>query len=139
MPSSKKPRKKQTKVRAGIPLTIRHGADEETALQLTPHMELMKFREGIADDQSWHTITARLNVGLTAAWQNDLEMDVFRRGLDAVINVRERHKKSGRWALTGDDYRDIGEALTETDNLQLSLTRKQFAKSIEYVFANAGM
>lgn len=120
-------------------MTIRHSAEDDTSLQLVPHMELMKFREGMADEQSWHTITARLNVGLTAAWQNDLEMDVFRRGLDAIVNVRERFKKSGRWVLTGDDYRDIGEALTETDNLQLSMTRKQFAKSIEYVFANAGM
>jgi outer membrane scaffolding protein for murein synthesis (MipA/OmpV family) len=137
MPSNKKPRKQKTARSAGIPLTIRNCPESETALQLVPHTELMKMREGLGDEGSWHTITARLNIGVTAAYENEYPQESFRKALDAVVNVKERYKKTGRWGLSGQDYRDIGQGLVDTDTLQLSLTRKQFAKAIEYVFKNA--
>lgn len=39
--------------------------------------------------------------------------------------------------LSGQDYKEIGLGLGDTDSAQLSLTRKQFAKAIEYVFEKA--
>lgn len=56
-----------------------------------------------------------------------------------MLKVKARNEKTGKWALSGNDYKDIGEGLVHTDNLQLSLTRKQFAESIRYVFANAAV
>ncbi len=137
MPSNKKPRKKQVRKPLVLPMTIRHSAEADTALQLAPHAELMKLREGFGDEGSWHTLVCRLNVGLTVAWQNNLDNNVMRKGLDAMINVRERHNKSGKWGLSGDDLREVGDALVATDNLQLSLTRKQLNKAIEYVYKEA--
>jgi hypothetical protein len=137
MPSNKKPRKKKIRKPLILPMTIRHSAEADTALQLAPHAELMKLREGFGDEGSWHTLVCRLNVGLTVAWQNNLDNNVMRKGLDAMINVRERHNKSGKWGLSGDDLREVGDALVATDNLQLSLTRKQLNKAIEYVYKEA--
>lgn len=137
MPNSKKPRKKSTSKPRSIPITIRHSEEAETALQLAPHAELMKFREGIGDEQGWHTLVARLNVGLVAAWQNNKPSDDIKQGLDAMLKIQERHQRTGKWGVSGNDLAEIGEALVQTDNLQLSLTRKQFALAIRYVFENA--
>jgi hypothetical protein len=139
MPSNKKPRKPKKFVPKTLPLTIRHNAESETALQLAPHSELMKLREGYGDIESWHTIVARLNIGLVAAnaaGKEDQAKDI-RIGLDAMLKVQARFDKSGKWGLSGSDLREIGDALVLTDNLQLSLTRKQFAKAIDYVWEHA--
>ena len=137
MPANKKPRKRSTIKPRSIPITIRHNEEAETALQLAPHAELLKLREGIGDEQGWHTLVARLNIGLVAAWQNNQPNDRIKKGLDAMLKVQERHGKTGKWGVSGNDLAEIGEALVQTDNLQLSLTRKQFALAIRYVFENA--
>jgi hypothetical protein len=134
MPASKKPRKAKKTRTVGLPLTIRHNSDSETALQLGPHAELMKLREGFGEEQSWHTIVARLNIGVVAANQNNKDSSVIGAGLDAMLGVQARHEKTGKYGISGQELRNVGDALVATDNLQLSLTRKQFAKAIDYVF-----
>jgi hypothetical protein len=139
MPSNKKPRKPKKFVPKTLPLTIRHNAESERALQLAPHSELMKLREGYGDIESWHTIVARLNIGLVAAnaaGKEDQAKDI-RIGLDAMLKVQARFDKSGKWGLSGSDLREVGDGLVLTDNLQLSLTRKQFAQAIDYVWQHA--
>lgn len=140
MANNKKPRKRHIPRRNILPMTIRHNAQSEQTLQLVPHTELMKFREGIGDEIGWNTITARLNVGLVAAYQADFDPEYFllMGSLKAIVNVRERFLKTGRWGLSGDDLKSIGDGLVATDNLQLSITRKQLSKAIDYVFKNAG-
>lgn len=137
MPSSKKPRKKKSLAVSSLPITIRHSAETETALQLAPHAELMKFREGIATEESWHTITARLNVGLVALTRSRGQTKAVETALNAMLKVKTRHEKTGKWMLSGQDYKEIGLGLGDTDSVQLSLTRKQFAEAIKYVFENA--
>jgi hypothetical protein len=108
MPSNKKPRKPKKFVPKTLPLTIRHNAESETALQLAPHSELMKLREGYGDIESWHTIVARLNIGLVAAnaaGKEDQAKDI-RIGLDAMLKVQARFDKSGKWGLSGSDLRE---------------------------------
>ena len=139
MPSNKKPRKPKKYVPRTIPLTIRHNAESETALQLAPHAELMKLREGYGGIESWHTIVARLNIGLVAAnaaGKEDQAKDI-RIGLDAMLKVQARYDKTGKWGLSGSDLREVGDGLVLTDNLQLSLTRRQFAQAIDYVWQHA--
>lgn len=139
MPSNKKPRKPKKFVPKTLPLTIRHNAESETALQLAPHAELMKLREGYGGIESWHTIVARLNIGLVAAnaaGKEDQAKDI-RIGLNAMLKVQTRYDKTGKWGLSGSDLRQVGDGLVLTDNLQLSLTRKQFAQAIDYVWQHA--
>ena len=54
-----------------------------------------------------------------------------------MLKVKERNQKTGKWALSGNDYKDIAMALGDTDSIQLSVTRKQFAQAIKYVFEKA--
>ena len=139
MPSNKKPRKPKKFVPKTLPLTIRHNAESETALQLAPHAELMKLREGYGDIESWHTIVARLNIGLVAANAAGKEDQAknIRIGLNAMLKVQTRYDKTGKWGLSGSDLREVGDGLVLTDNLQLSLTRRQFAQAIDYVWQHA--
>lgn len=139
MPTNKKPRKPKKYVPKGLPLTIRHNEEAETALQLAPHAELMKLREGYGDEGSWNTIVARLNIGLVAANNVDKQDQAkeIRIGLDAMLKVQARYDKTKKWGLSGNDLREVGDALVLTDNLQLSLTRKQFAQAIDYVWQHA--
>ena len=139
MPSNKKPRKARKYIPKTLPLTIRHNEESETALQLAPHAELMKLREGYGDEGSWNTIVARLNIGLVAANDAGKQDDAkeIRIGLDAMLKVQTRFDKSGKWGLSGSDLREVGDGLVLTDNLQLSLTRKQFAQAIDYVWQHA--
>jgi hypothetical protein len=139
MPANKKPRKAKKYVPRTLPLTIRHNAESETALQLAPHAELMKLREGYGDEFSWNTIVARLNIGLVAANAASKENQAkdIRIGLDAMLKVQTRYDKTGKWGLSGSDLREVGDGLVLTDNLQLSLTRKQFAQAIDYVWQYA--
>jgi hypothetical protein len=139
MPSSKKPRKKKSQAVFSLPITIRHSGETETALQLAPHAELLKFREGLATEESWHTIVARLNVGLVAIQQNRGQTKVVETGLKAMLKVKERNEKTGKWLLSGQDYKEIGLALGDTDSIQLSVTRKQFAQAIRYVYETAAI
>ncbi len=99
----------------------------------------MKLREGYGGIESWHTIVARLNIGLVAAnavGKEDQAKDI-RTGLDAMLKVQARFDKVGKWGLSGSDLREVGDGLVLTDNLQLSLTRKQFAQAIDYVWQHA--
>lgn len=99
----------------------------------------MKLREGYGDVESWHTIVARLNIGLVAANADGKEDQAkeIRIGLDAMLKVQARFDKSGKWGLSGSDLKQVGDGLVLTDNLQLSLTRKQFAQAIDYVWQHA--
>jgi hypothetical protein len=70
----------------------------------------------------------------------DNKLDIakeIRIGLDAMIKVQTRCDRTGKWGLSGSDLRQVGDGLVLTDNLQLSLTRKQFAQAIDYVWQHA--
>lgn len=54
-----------------------------------------------------------------------------------MLKVKARNEKTGKWLLSGNDLKDIGLALGDTDSIQLSSTRKQFAEAIRYVFDKA--
>lgn len=56
-----------------------------------------------------------------------------------MLKVKARHEKTGKWMLSGQDYKEIGLGLGDTDSAQLSLTRKQFAEAIRYVFETSAI
>ena len=134
MPSNKKPRKQQERRKLTIPIVFRQSSEAEIALQLVPHTELLKMREGIGDEESWNTLTCRLNIGVTAARQNGKDYAAIDRGLDAMIRVWRRFEDTGRFGLSGDDLRDIGDGLVATDEIQLAVTRRKFNEAVEYVY-----
>lgn len=142
MAANKKPRKKRkyTPLPA-LPIVFRHSDADETALQLAPHISLTNFRMGMATEPDWHTIAARLNVGSVAAHRNEQAEAYFtiEKSLDAIRAIRSRAERSGKWGITGDELKIIGESLVLTDELQKAITRREMAAVIDYVYQTAGV
>jgi hypothetical protein len=136
MGKSAKPRKAYKPRGKGIPMVFRHPGEVEQDIQLYPHMELLKLRNGAADAGSWHEITCRINVGITLALQNGLEaaLQVVAPGLDAMREIRDRFQRVGKYGATGEEIRIVGDALVATDEMQRSMTRRQLSDAIKHVY-----
>ena len=120
-----------------LPKVFRFDKQAEINLQLIPHQELEALRVGAGKEESFHTLAARLNVGLVCFqkfWKDDQQnIEAMQNALSALLNVKDRHTKTGKWGLSGDDLRHIGLGLTLTDEAQLNLTRRDFGEALEYV------
>lgn len=124
-----------------LPSIIRFSHGAEVQLQLVPHVELEKMRDGTATEESWHTLAFRINVGQVLAQQhfahaNDV-LDAMARGVVPVAEVGRRFKRVGRFGCTGDEFRAIGAALTLTDDMQEATTRRQQLHATQTVYALA--
>jgi len=141
MANNKRPRKAYKQKLTGLPVVLRFNAEIERGLQLIPHAELLKLKSGEADEQTWHTLICRLNVGVTVAKNRGIPeaMQCARNGLDALLAVRERHNKTGAWGASGDELNAIGEALVLTDDLQTTSTRRELRTAVNYVYENAAI
>ncbi|AXW48147.1 hypothetical protein ACI2S5_08415 [Ralstonia nicotianae] len=124
-----------------LPSVIRFSRGAEVQLQLVPHVELEKLRDGTATEESWHTLAFRINVGQVLAQQyfahvGDV-LDAMARGVVAVAEVGKRFRRVGRFGCTGDEFRAIGAALTLTDDMQEATTRRQQLHATQTVYALA--
>ena len=110
-------------------------------MQLIPHLEFAKLKAMEADESTWHTLAARLNVGQLLAHRhfNEAEKIICRNALDAMVSIRDRHSKVGKWGGTGDELRDIGKALNLTDEMQKASTRRELRDTISHVYEVAGI
>ncbi|UIF90921.1 hypothetical protein [Cupriavidus sp. UYPR2.512] len=118
------------------PKIYRFPASDETKLQLIPHVELDKLLKRDGNENSWHTITARVNLGCTLAYWYYCNEDqtVADRALEALRSVRKRGDDTGVWGLSGDEYRLIGAGLNATDELQKQTPRVKLAEALEHVY-----
>lgn len=111
-----------------MPVNIRYGNQSETALQLVPHSELEKLRDGTADDYTWHTVCFRLNWGYVMAgefFENEEARADMVRSLHAVKAVKARNEATGRWGATGEEFHAMGNGLNLTDEMQKATTKRQ--------------
>jgi hypothetical protein len=136
MARNKKPRKRHIAKPHQLPVTIRFNADDERTLQLVPHQELALLMAGDGTEQSWHTITCRLNIGMTLARIRDTgeEIVTMAQALDAVCDVSDRFKRIGKWGASGEEAKLIGAGLVLTDDMQLDSTRREMRDAMKYVF-----
>lgn len=124
-----------------LPILFRFSQRNETQLQLVPHVELEKMRDGSATEESWHTLAFRINVGQMLAQQRFSDhpdvLDAMARGVAAVGEVGKRFKRAGRFGCTGDEFRAIGAAITITDDMQEATTRRQQLHATQLVYSLA--
>lgn len=130
MPKSKKPRKayKRKYVEGQLPITIRHTNASDTMLQMIPHSDLERLRDGTADDYVVNTLTFRLNWGYVMAgeyFDTPEARACTEAGLAAIRAVKERHERLGKWGCSGPEFVAMGEALNLTDEMQAQTTRRQ--------------
>lgn len=142
MANSKKPRKRYIPKLPGIPVLFRFGQEDEQKLQMVPHAELLKLRNGLADAGTWHTIVCRLNIGMTIAHQgeqSDEAKQAMAESLQAMRDVWARHEKTAKWGASGDELKAIGDGLVLTDDLQKASTRRELRDAMNHVFKVAAV
>ena len=137
MARSSKPRKRYVPKQKSLPVVFRHDAEGERNLSLYPHLELMKLKNGVADEAAIHTLAARLNIAYVLAGntnQSEEAVEVFVKALDAVRSMDARFGKVGKVGATGDELMALGEALNLADELQAGRTRREIRDATEYVW-----
>lgn len=139
MPKSSKPKKAyRPKYQPGqLPVTIRHSAKADTMLQMVPHEELEKLRQGEADEFTVNTLAFRLNWGYVMAgevFDNPEVRAVMEMGLAAIRSVKERVDRLGKYGATGEEFRALGEALNFTDEMQKNATRREQHEALTAVY-----
>lgn len=140
MPGSKKPRKayRPKYLEGTLPVTIRQGVESDTALQMVPHTELDKLRDGTADKYTANTLAFRLNWGYVMAGEvfdnpeirADMEL-----ALAAIRSVKDRHARTGKWGTTGPEFIQLGDGLNHTDAMQQMATRREQHQALAAVYA----
>jgi hypothetical protein len=139
MPANKKPRKKY-KPRPALLRPMIYGLPKEemTNLQLPPHVTLDAFRRGQGDEPGLHTLIVAVNLGavLSRAQPADVQ-SIMSRALDAIVEVKKRGETTGHWGLSGDQFRDIGVALSLSNDLQEASTRREVRAALHIVMKEA--
>lgn len=135
-------RNKKYKPRAPtIPVIFRFGAEHERDLQLIPHTELLKLRQGLGDSETWHTLTARLNLGMVLATATHPQeaTDAMESALNAMRSIARRHDKVKKYGATGEELQAIGAGLDLTDEMQKIATRRELRDALGIVYRVAGI
>ena len=136
MPNSSKPRKAHTK-KPGTPLSIRFTPEHERALQLVPHIELDNLRNARDAEHTFHNLALRVNFAKHMAFTHftDVETDIAHKGVEALVAVKLRYERVGKYGASAQELQDIGEALNLADEIQKNSTRKEIRNSLMVVVA----
>lgn len=135
MPKSAKPRKQYRRryAEGTLPITIRHSRSADTALQLVPHSELDKLRDGTADEYTFNTLAFRIDWGYVMAgevFDTPEARAITERGLAAMRSVKARFERLGKYGTTGEEFAALGDALNVTNDMQLRATRREQLEAI---------
>lgn len=138
MPSNKKPRKPYRRKydKGTLPITIRHNAEANTALQLVPQTELDKLRDGTADQYTVNTLAFRLNWGYVMAgeyFDTPEARTAMEEALAAIRSVKARFERTGKYGCTGEEFNQLGDGLNLTDEMQKMTTRRQQTEALQIV------
>lgn len=109
-----------------IPPVFRYSPEAETNLKFIPQIELSKFRDGEADERTYHTLAFRINFGYVLAGEHfpDARPEM-EAALKAIAEVWRRHERTGQWGCTNPEFLLMGDALKFTDQMELQTTRMQ--------------
>jgi hypothetical protein len=141
MGKNKSPRKSYKQKPVVLPMPYRFNRDGEIDLQLIPHLEFQKLKLMCADDETWNTLAARVNVGyvLANSYAGDKQKTACSLALDALVLIKNRHYEIGKFWSSGDELEAIGEALNLTDDMQKASTRRDLRDALEHVYEVAGI
>lgn len=140
MPASKKPRKKyrppQTDVRPGHIKLFRFGRDSEMWLLHQPHQALESLRTGSATANDYESLSLRILWAAQMVKDHIIEsepLDIVTQALMALESIGKRHERTGKFGMSGEEFRLLGGGLELADQLQGTLTRKEMEQSFRTV------
>ena len=139
MATNKKPKKKYRGPKyphGQVPIVFRHSKEADTALQLVPHTEIDKLRDGTADEYMVNTLAFRLNWGYVMAgeyFDTPEARQAMIEVLDAIRSVKERFSRLGKYGCTPLEFQALGAGLNWTDEMQKSATRREQRDALRIV------
>ena len=123
MAKAKPPRKGYVHIE--LPITLRHGSDEELDLMLMPQLSADHMRDGIATEPDWHTVVMRLNWGRVLNSENFENGGEFIAQAQAVLVLVK-----DSLSLNPEQYDTVTSALTLCNQMQKSCTRRELRESL---------
>lgn len=80
--------------------------DQTTDLGMAVHTCIERLRTGHGIELDWHTLAAAVNVSLVLCERGigPEYLDDIKTAQDALIEILERHRKTGRWGFHGAGY-----------------------------------
>ena len=114
-------------------------AHDRFKLQFMPHDALERFRLGQYEEGDFDTLACRLNVGLLLC---DIKAPDYKpvgeAACRALMSVRDRHKRLGKWGLSGLELQAIRDGLDVMDQLENQLPRHVIFDAFTTVVKNHG-
>ena len=125
-----------------LPVIFRHRGGADVDLQLIPHAHLDKLVRGEGDEEAWHTLVFRLNCANAIANKEFSDQpavqDEIEKAMVSMTEIGKRHKETGKFGCSGDQYRAICEGLRLADEIQAATTRRQQRGAYRWVYGQVG-
>ena len=137
MATNKRPRKKYRPLTGRLTINqnkmFRFDAGSDAWMKTAPHEALDSIKRGDATARHFDTLVLRLHWGQRME-RDHFESDEARESMDAAVravtSVAERHTRTGVFGATGEELRQMGEALVLIDEMQTQATRKELEASL---------
>lgn len=108
-----------------LPVTLRHGCDEELDLMLMPQLSADHMRDGIATEPDWHAVVMRLN------WGRVLNSENFENGGEVIAQAQAvMVLVKDSLNLNPEQYDTVTSALTLCNQMQKNCTRRELRDSL---------
>lgn len=99
--------------------------DQLTDLGMAVHTCIERLRTGHGVELDWHTLAAAVNVSLVLCERGigPEYLDDIKTAMDALIEILERHRRTGRWAFHGAGYTALSRAVQIHEAQLANITR----------------
>ena len=80
--------------------------DQRTDLGVAVHTSIERLRTGNGIELDWHTLAAAVNVSLVLCERGvgAEYLDDIKTAMDALVEIHDRHRRTGKWAFHGSGY-----------------------------------
>lgn len=104
--------------------------DQLTDLGMAVHTSIERIRIGEPLEQDWHTLAAACNVSLVLCERGvgAEYLDDIKAAQDALVEILQRQRRTGRWAFHGAGYVAVSRAV-EIHEAQLGAITRDSARA----------
>lgn len=104
--------------------------DQLTELGMAVHTCIERMRTGHGIELDWHTLAAAVNVSLVLCERGigAEYIDDVKNAQDALLNILDRQRRTGRWAFDGSAYVALTRAV-ELHEAQLAAVTRDGARA----------
>ncbi len=109
--------------------------DQTRDLGLAYHISLQAMLNGHGSEQAWSTLACSINIALLLSEQGieASAIQTIKLAQEALLRVRDRAQRTGKWAFDGEGIRVILAAVNIHDEQISRVTRKQITDALNEV------